>query len=43
MRGLHVVAEKRLRGYDEAGSPRFEKILAPRYNPSSFAATLANQ
>ena len=43
MRGLNVVTEKRLRGYDEADNPRFAQILVPRYNRGSYAAALANQ
>ena len=29
MRGLDVVTEKRLRGYDEADNPRFAQMLVP--------------
>ena len=43
MRGLDVVSEKRLRGYDDADNPRFAQMLVPRHNPGSFAATLADQ
>ena len=43
MRGLEVVSEKRLRGYDEADNPRFVKMRVPRNNPDSVAATPANQ
>ena len=43
MRGMDVVTEKRLRGYDEADNPRFAQMLVPRYNPGSFAAALANE
>ena len=42
-RGLIVVTEKRLRGYDKAGNARSEEMLVPRYNPGSFSTSLANQ
>ena len=43
MRGMDVVSEKRLRGYDEADNPRLVQMLVPRYNRASFAVTQAKK
>ena len=42
-RGLSVVSEKRLRGYDEGGNARFEEMLVPKYSPGSVVTAPANQ